>query len=181
MLAILIALGLVGCSSHRATVRYSQGGYFLIGDETCVTAYHLTPARVMCQDEEGHATGYRDAMSEYEITLYAMQQAQARRQYQQSMQQLQQSNRELRETTQRIMQQNAQRLNSMQQPEVYDWQQPRRRVEPPAPDWTERTHTPAPPTPATLVDKRWENGALWCIYSNDRVRRADSTICPYFF
>lgn len=172
------SLWLVGCSSHYASPAFSQGGYFMVGDESCVWQRHLTPTRIECYDQKRVYRGYRDAMTEAELQIYLYQQAQANASYQQQSQQIAETNEQLRQFTQRTMEDTSQRMN---QAVNSTWQAPQ--PEPDViipPSWTEPTNTPAV-GPATLVENRWENGVLWCVYSNNRVRPAGGIICPYQF
>jgi hypothetical protein len=179
VIALVGVLGLAACASHHAAPALSNGRYFLMGDEHCIRAYHQSPTRIACLDKKGNQTGYRDAMTDQDMAMYMRMQAMAQVQYDQSAAALVETNRQLSQTTQRIIESNAQQAGRMQ-PETYNWQQPKNPYVAPNPEWTERTYAPTH-RPGVLREKRWENGALWCIYSNDQVRQAEGAICPNLF
>lgn len=106
----------------------------------------------------------------------AAQQAQAQFEYDQSVRNLAETNRQLQQTTNRIIESNAERTRNFQIP-TFNWQQPKQPYQAPLPSWAERSYVPVH-TPGSLTDKRWENGALWCIYSNGRVLQAQGPVCP---
>lgn len=140
---------------------------------------HLATQRAKqeAQAQRNHQLQQERARQFNEMTAaHIAQQAQAQLEYQQIMRDLEETNRQLQQTTNRIIESNA-RFGSSMQPSTYDWQQPKRQYQAPKPDWTERTYLPSY-GPATLTDKRWENGVLWCIYSNGRVQQAGGTMCP---
>lgn len=75
-LAALTAAALAGCANTASPVLHA-GQYYMIGDDNCITAFPDSNARVICYDEEGIKTGYRNAMTQAELQMWTHQQQMA--------------------------------------------------------------------------------------------------------
>jgi len=68
-LSILFGMIFVGCA--RTAMPNNFGGkFYMSGDDNCVRARKLSDTRIMCIDANGKETGYREAMTDQEISMY---------------------------------------------------------------------------------------------------------------
>ena len=66
-LLILITIILQGCG---ATPRLVNGNYYMGGDSNCKSYRFIRTTRIMCMNSAGEDTGYRDAMTAYQLQEY---------------------------------------------------------------------------------------------------------------
>lgn len=99
-----------GCTTS-ASLQYFNGGYYMVGDKSCVRATPMSSTRIMCIDKKGNHTGWRDAYTPSQIQAYR-QNAYEQQLY---MQQLNQSMQENVRQSQQIRQQAQQSLSNTQQ------------------------------------------------------------------
>jgi|GEM_PF-1291486 len=102
--AILTSLILLtGCASAAAP-NFFNGQYYMAGDSSCESVRALSDTRVMCIDKDGNDTGYRDAMTVEQITMWGQQQALQAQQAEATRQSIQQNNQALAQQTQQTLQ-----------------------------------------------------------------------------
>ncbi len=65
---------LTSCGSWP-TPYFFNGQYYMAGDASCERVQALSDTRVMCIDKDGYNTGYRDAMTVEQITMWNQQEA----------------------------------------------------------------------------------------------------------
>jgi hypothetical protein len=102
-----------GCSTTAAP-NFINGAYYMAGDKTCKRVQAISTSRIMCIDEKGNQTGYREAMTDRDIQAYQMSVAQERASYNNLMQ----SFRETNQTFQNMQQQFTQQGQSFSAPQV---------------------------------------------------------------
>ncbi|CAJ1305508.1 hypothetical protein RAG73_21875 [Klebsiella pneumoniae] len=95
---------LSGCSKQAAP-NYFNGNYYMAGDESCTHIRQIGYGRVMCSNDEGIETGYRDAMTQADMNYYQMQQMNQQMQMAQLNQQLQQTGQSFQNAGQQMLQQ----------------------------------------------------------------------------
>lgn len=103
-------LAISGCTTS-ASLQYFNGGYYMVGDKSCVRATPMSSTRIMCIDKKGSQTGWRDAYTPSQIQAYR-QNAYEQQLY---MQQLNQSMQQNVVQSQQTQQQAYQNLSNTQQ------------------------------------------------------------------
>lgn len=103
-LLCLVVCFLSGCSKQAAP-NYFNGNYYLAGDESCTQIREIGYGRVMCSNDDGIETGYRNAMTQGDMQMYQMQQMNQQMQMAQLNQQLQQTGQSFQNSGQQIQQQ----------------------------------------------------------------------------
>jgi len=101
------ALILSGCASTAAP-NFFNGQYYMAGDDSCKNMTSLSDTRIMCKDKEGVETGYRDAMTSEQITMWGQQQALQAQQAAATQASIRQNNEALAQQSQQILQQSQQ-------------------------------------------------------------------------
>ena len=96
-------LVLSACASGPAPNLFN-GQYYMAGDDSCKSIRALSDTRVMCVDKDGNDTGYRDAMTVQEITMWNQQQELQIQQAEATRRQIQQNNQALAQQTQQTLQ-----------------------------------------------------------------------------
>lgn len=102
-----MAFGLLliaGCTSNPAP-NFFNGNYYMAGDPNCVQMRQLSNTRIMCLNDNGQSTGYRDALSYEQMQMYRMQMMNQQAQMQQLTQQLQQTGQSFQNAGQQALQQ----------------------------------------------------------------------------
>ena len=64
---------LAGCSSgsgSAAAPNFFNGRYYMAGDSSCTQIRPLSDGRVMCTNDAGDETGYRDAMNDQQLQMW---------------------------------------------------------------------------------------------------------------
>ncbi|HAU5801587.1 TPA: hypothetical protein JD404_16420 [Citrobacter freundii] len=87
------------------------------GDESCTNYRTIDYARIMCLNDDGVETGYRDAMTPEQIQMYQSMQINQQIQMAQLNQQLQQTGQTFQNSGQQILQQS----QSYQAPQVQSY------------------------------------------------------------
>lgn len=100
-------LFLSGCASTAAP-NFFNGQYYMAGDDSCKNMTVLTDTRIMCKDKEGVETGYRDAMTSEQITMWGQQQALQAQQAAATQASIRQNNEALAQQSKQILQQSQQ-------------------------------------------------------------------------
>lgn len=80
----LIVPGLSGCSGG-AKPNLINGKYYMGGDSKCKRYRVISNSRIMCQDSKGRDMGWRDAMTNQQISMWQHNQSQSNYDYQQQM------------------------------------------------------------------------------------------------
>lgn len=57
-----------GCADPQPN--FYNGKYYMIGDENCVKVRPLSDSRIMCANQAGQEKGYREAMTDQQISMY---------------------------------------------------------------------------------------------------------------
>ena len=114
-LILVFMVVLTGCASV-ASPSLIDNNYYMMGDSNCVRARFISATRIMCINNDGAETGYRDAMSTQDMQMYQTQQIVQQMQAQQLNQALQNVNQSLQQTNQQLMQQNQQFVAPQVQP-----------------------------------------------------------------
>lgn len=70
----LVTILLGGCAS--AMPNFVNGKYYMGGDSNCSRYRILSESQIMCINEDGKDTGYRNAMTDQQLQMYQMQQQQ---------------------------------------------------------------------------------------------------------
>lgn len=112
-LVLFLMVVLTGCASV-ASPSLLDNNYYMMGDSSCVRARFISDTRIMCIQNDGTETGYRDAMTPQELQMYQVRMIQQ----QQSMQELTQSMQQLGQTFQNAGNQIRQQSQSWTPPQV---------------------------------------------------------------
>ncbi|HCM9545913.1 TPA: hypothetical protein N5O22_003014 [Enterobacter hormaechei subsp. xiangfangensis] len=115
---VLLAMvcSLSGCTK-QAVPNYYNGNYYMAGDESCTYIKEIGYGRVMCSNDDGIETGYRDAMTQEQMQMYQSMQINQQIQMAQLNQQLQQTGQTFQNSGQQILQQS----QSYQAPQVQSY------------------------------------------------------------
>lgn len=73
-----------GCGGSTAMPNSINGRYYMAGDPSCARYRVLSNTRIMCKDSNGRDTGWRNAMTNQEISMYQHNQSQSNYNYQQN-------------------------------------------------------------------------------------------------
>lgn len=103
LLIVACILMLTGCARSASPVLYN-GKYYMAGDESCALIRELSDSSVMCMDENQNDTGYRNAMTAFELQMYAQNQQIQLQQMQQLGQQLEQTGQSFQNSGQQMLQ-----------------------------------------------------------------------------
>ena len=100
---LLSLMLLTGCASAPAP-NFFNGQYYMAGDASCESVRALSDTRVMCIDKDGKDTGYRDAITAEQITMWGQQQALQAQQAAATRQSIRDNNQALAAQTQQTLQ-----------------------------------------------------------------------------
>ena len=78
---ILLGLMFLSACASEPAPNFYNGRYYMAGDDTCVMLSALSDTRIMCYDKDGQEMGYRDAMTDQQLTMWNHQQAMAAQQF----------------------------------------------------------------------------------------------------
>ncbi len=78
-----IALGLSGCGGAKPN--FYNGRYYMGGDSKCRKVTVRTSSSINCYNSKGGFTGYRNAMTNQQLSMYQHNQQQSNYDYQQQM------------------------------------------------------------------------------------------------
>jgi hypothetical protein len=115
VIIFLCAIVVSGCATSPAPNLFN-GNYYMVGDSSCVQGRSLTSTRIMCIDENGKETGYRDAMTRDQMQMYQAQSAERQRQISQLNQTMQRVGASAQYSTQQMLQLNESLGASQYQP-----------------------------------------------------------------
>ena len=115
VIIFLCAIVVSGCATSPAPNLFN-GNYYMVGDSSCVQGRSLTSTRIMCIDENGKETGYRDAMTRDQMQMYQAQSAERQRQISQLNQTMQRVGASAQYSTQQMLQLNQSLGASQYQP-----------------------------------------------------------------
>ncbi len=104
---IILGFLVFGCATPAAP-NFFNGQYYMAGDTSCKSIRPLSETRVMCIDEDGIETGYRDAMTVQQIAMWSQRQAIEAQEMANIRQSIRQNNQALAQQTQQVLNQNQQ-------------------------------------------------------------------------
>jgi len=67
---VLTLAGCSGSSTPLAVPNLVNGKYYMAGDITCTKGRSISDSRIMCANDAGEDTGYRDAMTDQQIQMW---------------------------------------------------------------------------------------------------------------
>lgn len=83
-----------GCG-NTAMPNFYKGKYYMAGDDNCRKIRSISDTRIMCANKDGQEMGYRDAMTDQQISMYQSDRQYEQQEYQQLNQSMQNTNRNL--------------------------------------------------------------------------------------
>jgi len=105
LFTVIILLSFSGCTK-MAMPNFYNGHYFMAGDNNCRRVRMISDTRIMCYTSEGKETGYRDAMTDQQLSMYRYNQQMRQQQSQQLSQSLQNLNNQLNYNNQQMLNRN---------------------------------------------------------------------------
>ncbi|MGB5964490.1 MAG: hypothetical protein WBG65_03040 [Sulfurimonadaceae bacterium] len=110
IVSIAIMINFTGCS-RTAMPNLVAGKYYMAGDDNCRKYRVLSSTRIMCQDANGKDMGYRDAMTNQQISMYQHNRQIAQQEAAQTQQALNNLNQQLQRQNEQMNYNNQQMMN----------------------------------------------------------------------
>ena len=104
-LLTIISLSITGCSK-TAMPNFYNGHYFMAGDDNCRRMSSISSTRIMCYDKNGKEMGWRDAMTDQQLSMYQHNQNIQQRESEQLNQSIQNLNNQMNYNNQQMMNRN---------------------------------------------------------------------------
>ena len=98
-------MSFTGCARH-ATPEFYYGNYYMTGDDNCRRRSLISDTRIMCYDADSNEMGYRDAMTNQQLSMYQHNQQVKQQQSQAFNQSLQNMSNQLNYNTQQQINRN---------------------------------------------------------------------------
>ncbi|MEA2018810.1 MAG: hypothetical protein U9N59_10220 [Campylobacterota bacterium] len=105
LLAMVITLIFAGCG-RSAQPNFYNGGYYMAGDDNCRRMSRLSDTRINCFNSDGKNMGYRERMTDQQLSMYRHNSNIRQQQSQQLNQSIQNMNNQMNYNNQQMMNRN---------------------------------------------------------------------------
>ena len=109
-LVAITVVSFTGCTKY-AQPNFEYGHYFMSGDDNCRYTSRMSDTRVMCYNADKEKMGYRDAMTDQQLSMYQHNQQISQQKSQQLLNSLDSLNKSLQHTNDQMNYNNQQMMN----------------------------------------------------------------------
>ena len=70
MFLTVVVVSMLSSCSHSASPQFIRGNYYMTGDSSCRFSRPRTDTSINCYNSDDEPTGYRNAMTDQELSMY---------------------------------------------------------------------------------------------------------------